>query len=334
MSRNSTQTNLHNGISVVNGMLHFQDMGHVQSVMESLYQNYVIHDDNFLSSYPDLTSDELEAKEEEIGFRDYKTYEDFEEDLNFNSLRSHIEKQNEIYLDLDDDRLDDPDDHFIILDEERAILNLNAEVMIGKSIFKMFDWGYIEIPDADFNKLEIIRANPEAALIMDNVKIEGDIMDIRPGTVEEPAPNDGLTLTPACKGYKRSRDKEDFGSDARIKWKVAIRTLPWGRYVIAKSKNFLRKNSKWKKHRCQTKVRVWGSISGYEETENGNVNKCSIETQFKAQDGSNTEVNKKKGRDKVSVQTKTQTGWVKGWHSSFIGYSCVYESVLEFPGWE
>ena len=47
----------------------------------------------------------------------------------------------------------DPDDHFIDGDNYRALFNVDGEVMIGESIYKMTEEGYYQIVDGDMEIL-------------------------------------------------------------------------------------------------------------------------------------------------------------------------------------
>lgn len=327
----SQNSNLNANVTVINGMLSFTDMEHAKNVMDGLYENYLNHEDAFLDSYPNMDGEELMEIEEQTGFREYEPYEHFENSLNFYSLRAKIESEIDDFLDNGDDNLPDPDDHFVLEDQERAILNIHAEVMIRGSIFKLYEWGYIEITDGDYGKLIEIRQNVDNAARLDNVLIVGD-MQIRPGEGDQSGTNE-LEPIPIykCKANKGLGDPKVIGS-AKIKWRVAIRTPPWGRYVIAKHKNFIKKNNKWKKFRCHTKCRVWGKVSGWTTDENG-VKKedCDKELVFNEEDGlSSDKYNTKKWHHKINVQTKTQSGWVKGYHYSFINYTFTHNSVLTF----
>lgn len=95
----------------------------------------------------------------------------FDEVTQFHSLRKYINSC-ERKLELSDNLTDvnDPDNFFVQGDTLRTLLNVNLEIRLGNSIFKIINNKYsIEILDASLRTLDIARHNVNAVLNQDNV---------------------------------------------------------------------------------------------------------------------------------------------------------------------
>jgi hypothetical protein len=313
------KSSLAQGITVKNGMLHFQDMDHVRNTLDNIYNAYLTHENKFLNSNPGKTGEELMDIEEATNFNDYLPYEHFESTLNFNSLRKKIQSDFVEYQNSGLDNDSDPENHFIIEEPVQTILNEFEEVTIGGSIYKFYENGYIRIIDGSYSTLLAIRSNKNSIEKFKNVEIEGDIDFFMNKS------------SSGCNGHRALSDKYTSGG-RRIKWRVAIQTLPWSRYVIAQSRNYVKKNGRWKKFRCHTKCRVWGDISDYTTLEDGNkVADCDKALTFNVQNGVYSDkYNTKSWQHKVFVSTRTKSGWIKGYHYSYINFATEYNSSLTF----
>lgn len=307
---------LTSSITVENGMLKFRDMEHIKRTIDGLYNSYLNHEDDFLSFYPDKSGEELMKIEDSISFNEYKPYEEFEVALSFSSLRSKIQQDYIEYMNSGRDDNSDPENHFIIEKSIQTVLNTHEEVIIGESIYKFYEGGYIRIVDGNYSTLLLIRKDFSLVYKLDNVEVEGGVEFFD-------------NKSASCRGHKGRTGKKDSGS-RRIKWRIAIQTYPWNRYVIAESTNYLKQGNRWKKFRCHTKCRVWGEISDYEEFPDGTKEaNCDKPFTFNTQNGVfSDKYNTKSWQHKVFVSTRTKSGWVKGYHYSFIGSTMEHESTL------
>lgn len=93
----------------------------------------------------------------------------FENDMGFNSLRKSIANQLN-YLESIDALYDnnDPDDHFIVEDDLRTVLNPNCEVMVGNIIYTFINpYILLKIND-DWDALDLVRGQNILEAISDN----------------------------------------------------------------------------------------------------------------------------------------------------------------------
>lgn len=317
------------GIGVDKDMLVFQNNDQVKNTIDELNRQYEQNELDFITTYPELNGEELMNKEAEIGYNDNQVFLDFEKQFKFTSLRQSIQNDYNKLISsvsnlIDIDLLKDPRDHFVVEEAVRSILNQYSEVKIGNDIIKVFDGGFIRIIGGDRTKLAAIRSNLNNATKLVGIDIEGDVLS--------PA---GLAFAD-CIGAQKVREKiyNSGNGSERIKCVVAIQTFPWDRYVIAKTANETKKRNRWKDTRAGTTTRVWGSVAAivFNQETQKNEPDCNTELVFNTENGLKAqEANVKRKEHKISVQTKTKSGWVKGFHqqgNNTIGITG--KTVLEF----
>ncbi len=131
-SSNEEYCNLYDGLTLDGDMLSFTSNDHVLEVLECLQYYYDQHLDEFEDLYGDLTDEEMEIIEEEIGFDDYLPLREFENTMGLSSLRNKIEEEEEIWL--DDEELDettDPDNHIVVDEVTRTIFNETGQLLVA-----------------------------------------------------------------------------------------------------------------------------------------------------------------------------------------------------------
>jgi hypothetical protein len=302
-----------------NGILCFQSEDEIRSTLQYLETEYLAREDNFINTYKDLNGDELMAMEKEIGYNEYEVFEEFENTLGFNSLRKKLHDEEVAWL-KDADELyieNDPDNHFVVENQVRTILNEYCELKIDDLYYKFFHGGHIIITDGDLTKLYLLRENIENALDMENVIIEGDLSQAR---------------VDACNSMQFSSGFKVAGT-RRIKWVVSHQSWPWDRYVLAKTINYKKTGNSWDRFRTQTKCRVWGDISDwrmvYTADDTTKVADCETPIQFNSETGVYSDhLNVKEWDHKIHVQTKTKSGWVHGWHYGYHAPAIEHNSIL------
>jgi len=127
-------------IKVVEGKLAFLDENHFMNVMKHLEQAVELHNEKFESENPNLSPEELDEREDQIGFNPVQPLLDFEQRFNFSSRREFIEEKIVKWLDneiLDDEN--DPDDLDMLEEEERTLLNARGEVIIQGTLRNLIE---------------------------------------------------------------------------------------------------------------------------------------------------------------------------------------------------
>ena len=119
-------------------------------------------DNAFVAFYDDLDEEQLNAKEEEIGFSEDAPIYAFNSELGFASLFQEITREEEEWLNQEELDLEaDPDDYFVDDQGYRAVLNVDNEVQVGKSIYKLTEDGYFQIIDGNIESLKDLDGNSE-----------------------------------------------------------------------------------------------------------------------------------------------------------------------------
>lgn len=258
------------------GVLHFESVEQIQMIYECLEKNHAEYLEQSYGRYDSLCDDEFDELEEsgEILIDDHAVLRSFERALNFRSLRGTIEKQElEWLLQEELDDENDPDDHFVIDEVFRTLLSPEASVIIAGEMHQFND--------------EALAAEEE----------EEGYESIHPNI--------------DCRSMK-SKTYIKYSDKKRIKCVVAHRTYPWGRYAIAKTKNYKKRRwIGWKKYRTFTIAQVHGYIAD-------SAGDCKTPTNFNPS-GSYWWGNKKSRTHRIEVSTKTNSGWVKGNHIGAAG---------------
>ncbi len=255
-------------VTMEEGMLRFLTVEHFLATETYLRTTTEAWDDSFLALYGHLNDEDLNSKEAEIGHNDEQPLENFENLLGFNSLRKKIFNEELIWLENDDlDINSDPDNHYIVDEVIRSLLNENAEVKIGKSIFVMREEATAQIIDGSLETLEKVRNTDDVRTLVDrNVKVIEQAIGAGGGVGIGGGPSGGGGTgggSSDCdaKGLKRDSDyAKNSNGDRRIKWVVSVWTYPWGCGPIAKTKSYKKKRKGWKKYRTDLYARVAGQM--------------------------------------------------------------------------
>jgi hypothetical protein len=142
---NPVIVSLANGIAKENEMLKFRDIDHINETLDKLYVEYLKHDSIFVSQFliDNLNFDALNLLriEDSLQYNEYLLYEQFELSLSFSSLRAKIERERCNYENSNPERPDNEsnnmfylDNHFVMEEEVRSILNEHCELIIDNDI--------------------------------------------------------------------------------------------------------------------------------------------------------------------------------------------------------
>lgn len=128
-------------------MLVFQDGNQFTNVMECLSQQVDNHGDAFDNQTDGMTDDQATTYAESIGFDEDQPLINFENGLGFYSLRTKIAADLVQWLNhpvLDENT--DPDNHVIVDDVLRALLNPAGKVKVGGTVYDFTDLNSVSPP--------------------------------------------------------------------------------------------------------------------------------------------------------------------------------------------
>lgn len=190
-------------ITIDNGLdgdiLVFTDETTFNKIEDELYDNTKSYIASFMDRMPEgLTDEEQDSYLDSNGFDEDKLYKEFENKLNFSSLRKDLNVKIDNWLSLQTnpemivDEENDPDNHPLVLEEHRTLFNIGGEIIVLNNekkpvLYKMFDWGSIEITNLDTSILKQINLNK----IKDYSVISNLVADNSNYKINFPTPNDG-----------------------------------------------------------------------------------------------------------------------------------------------
>lgn len=267
-------------------------------------------DSAFINFYFGLSEDEINEKEDEIGFDEDLISHNFNDHLNFFSLRKKIIIEELAWLESEELNFEnDPNNHFISDEALQSVLNVESEVQIGDTIYKFVDGGYFAIASDDYKKIFIIDSDAASASLMDGFNYRGEPIVYKRSSDE-------------CIGSRKQYAfKKNSDGSKRIKWQIRIATPLFGhRYVSAKTVVYKkRKRRGWKKYRTSITSKVYGFVS--------NDGECKNKFNFNPNNNSLSYNKKKRAKHKIKVNGLTKSGWVKGYHKAG---GITYNSVLSW----
>ncbi len=265
-----------NKSSGANTMLHFSTMNIFEETIKNLEIQYEENDDTFLAQWGHLGDDDLDLKEDELGYTPQQPFIDFEKQFKgFTSLRKNIDAKEKIWLNNEVlDEATDPYDHFVFDEEIRTVLNTNGQVKIGKELYQMTMFGYIKITDGDFETLDLVFENDARELNLPNIVIIGSY----DGTVDNSntqstTTNDGTSGSTTTTGTQTNDTSCRTSINAtqyyypaykrKIKGyqKIDQYSLWYGTSIRAKTRHFKKKRRGWRSRRGWIGVRILGEAT-------------------------------------------------------------------------
>jgi HSP20 family molecular chaperone IbpA len=215
------------------------------------------------SSALSISDDEYDVLADLAGFDEDNALLEFEEDLDFKSLRRKIAVEEDNWLaEQGDDKWDsnfDPDNHFIDDETERALLSENAEVVIGDD---EIGYVYYKLLDDYGGMIQVYNSDLEAIN-----QVSNGFVPIKNRNVVIVASSSIMNTAVDCKRDLKEVEYEIFGSQ-RIKRKSKVRNNDWWSHkkVSAMTIGYKKKNGKWKRGRTNITAGITdisGSSAGF-----------------------------------------------------------------------
>lgn len=219
-------------------MLEFSSPKEYDETIELLVQKMDKWNDDFVSKYSALTVDELNEKEDEIGFNDQQPLIDFEKSKGFSSMRQAFFTEEEEWLNHEElDPALDPSNRYSFSEEEMALLNKEGEVKIGESILKLTENGYIEFTDGDIDKLD--RYN------------NGDL-----SVLSEPGVKTNIEMerSSGCKAWIKKKNTHYYAPKKYVKRHVHFHAYPWKGTSDTRIVSYKKKRKRWRRYRMRLGV--------------------------------------------------------------------------------
>jgi len=259
----SVAPDIANRVQLVNGLLRFEDGDAFDKVVDALdlreskwaeellfkVSGYWVDElDGMTPEELERIADRVEARELEMGINGDHTYESFEEQMHFKSLRGVlVGLENEFLNDPDPDWDNNPDDHFISGTAERTLFNSRGEIMVEEKLYKVFPNGLTyEVTDGNFETLGAITGRYEREVFeADNVEVYNT--EVLEGRYD------------ACKTYVRHNDQIQYNPGrARYNAQAGHRSLIFSNRAYSTVKHYRKIGRKWKRRRGHLKAKVWG----------------------------------------------------------------------------
>jgi len=243
-----------------NNILVFESREALENVFNEMTQEYDKYNEVLDQKIPnDLEDDDLEDFIIKNNLDEDYTLNNFEKQFGFKSLRKTINEAEAAWLETQGEVMDvntDPDNHFIVSDFERTLLNEGSELIIKDAekrpiIFKYFEWGHIEISDLNTEILrEINQGNINDPQVLENMAASKSFLKIFWKN------KDGLIISGCRKKGKRVEYYNVQGQ--QIKGFTSQNNGIFDKTLVSKTKGYQWKRGKWR----NKKVWIHAGITG------------------------------------------------------------------------
>lgn len=238
--------NLSGDNKVLIQMLEFSSSQLFDQTLDELQAQMDEQDSIFLGSYSSLNEEEINDKEDEIGYNDRLPLDNFENYYGFtNSLKGSFENAEAVWLNSEElDTINHPYNTYNFSIVEMTLLNSDREVKIGDSILKLTKSGFVYIIDGNVNTLIRIRDGDVTALSEPNV-----ITDIS-------------SDKSICEGWISYSMWHAYAYKKKVFKEVSFHNYPWKVTCKSRMISYKKKwNGKWKRYRINmgisNQVRWW-----------------------------------------------------------------------------
>ncbi|ARN78094.1 hypothetical protein BST97_08835 [Nonlabens spongiae] len=244
-------------------MMHFPSWESFAQTLEQLETAIDTHEDNFLNSHGHLSEDPLNDLEESISHHPDQPLIDYEDSHHFCSLRKFEEAAENAWLDASDQpgwTFDDwAENQFIVDPVEQTLYNPQNEVMICNFIYKEMAEGWLIVDSTHPDASSALGSANEGNSLEQVIQQFG-------GNEEQAGAASAEFINPNACFYKSSDSKgvQLSGSYAMKKSnQMRNRTFDFtdaGNTKVFKAftRNYKKKNSKWRKRRISSSARIYG----------------------------------------------------------------------------
>lgn len=156
-----------------NGILQFDNWENATQFMNEVVENQEIHVEEFYENYNDFSEDEIDSIIDTLNWEYNQPYIDVEQEYNIKTLLTFVDDK--LYKDDLSEEERSYWDKYLVEDDFGAILNSDAIVSVGDSIYKFLQ--NMSVIASTFNSLELVKSinddNIEDFLDNENLKVHG-----------------------------------------------------------------------------------------------------------------------------------------------------------------
>lgn len=224
-------------------LLEFSSIEHYEATITSLETQMEQHEDAFLAAWSSLSDDDLNAKEDEIGFVDHQPLIDFENEYNIPStLRQVFVAAEQQWLNNADLVVENsPSLTYPFGMAELTLLNTDGMVKIGDNIIQLTKRGFVQIANLDI--ATVIRIK------------NGDMSALQEPSVTTSIEDGGGKGE--CTNWKGKDYPHEYVSGSRKVIKhVHFHSYPWKGVGSAEITSYKKQGSSWKKYKMDLGVAV------------------------------------------------------------------------------
>lgn len=223
-------------------MLEFKTTEEYDKTIELLEEEMERLDDIFVKTYSDLNDEELNEKEDEIGYNDRQVLIDFVESKHFkNSMLYAFLDAEEQWL--NNEFLDErtaPSNIYTVAEAEMALLNKNGEVKIADQIIKITSEGIVEFKSANIDN--IIAFNKGNLDVLNNENVHAYF-----NTNQQRSSSD-------CSWWKGQNEPHKYAWNKKVIRHIHFHKYPWKSTSLTKIKSYKKKYGRWRLYRTRIGV--------------------------------------------------------------------------------
>ncbi len=224
-------------------LLEFSSVEHYEATISTLQTQMEQHEDAFLAAWSSLSDDDLNAKEDEIGFVDHQPLIDFENEYNIPStLRQVFVAAEQQWLNNNDLVVENsPSIAYPFGMAELTLLNTDGMVKIGDNIIQLTKRGFIQIANLDI--ATVIRIK------------NGDMTALQEPSVTTSIEDDGGKGE--CTNWKGKDIPDEYVTGSRKVIKhVHFHSYPWKGVGSVEITSYKKQGNRWKKYKMNLGVAV------------------------------------------------------------------------------